>query len=185
MHKINKLTAILKAYRERYGLTQEVVERLAKLKKGLYSRIESEQQSPRTAEIEAISNVYGLEGYQMSNPKYRMPSIKKLPNETQKAILEIKKKKTQTRTNQNKIDLGKEIDILINTGKLDKPITAKKLFDFLPEPVKTAIKNDATKITDILTRSPKNKVIQKVSKPKGETAAGNWYQKIEEEMGDN
>lgn len=174
-HK-NDLNHIFKAYRIHYGLTQEAVERLAKLKKNQYSRIESGRQEGKAPDIDAICSVYGLKNYQMANPKQRKPSVKNLPLSTQKAILEIKQIGKQPRENQKKIDLGKEIDKLISMGRFDKPITAKKLLAFLPDEVKENINHNASRITDLLKRSPRSQIIKIVARPEGEKGAGNWYQ---------
>lgn len=172
------LNIIFKAYRLHYGLTQEVVERLAKLKKNQYSRIESGRQEGKSTEIDAICSVYGLKNYQMANPKRRKPSLKNLPVSTQKAIFEIKQIGIQPRENQKKINLGKEIDNLISMGILDRPITAKKLLAFLPNEVKEKINHDSSRITDLLRRYPRNQIIKIVAKPEGEIGAGNWYQRL-------
>lgn len=174
----NDLNIILKAYRLHYGLTQETVERLAKLKKNKYSRIESGRQEGKSADIDAICSVYGLKNYQMANPKYRKPSVKNLPVVTQKAVLEAKQIGKHPRESQKKIDLGKEIDNLISMGKVDKPITAKQLLAFLPDEVKENINHDPSRITDLLKRSPRNQIIKIVTKPDGEKGAGNWYQRL-------
>lgn len=175
----NGLTDIFKAYRVHYGLTQEAVEELAKFTNNKYSRIESGRQEPKAADTKAISKVYGLESYQMTNPKYPKPIIKKLPIETQKAILKIRSVGIQLRSVQNKIDLGKEIDKLIELGKLDDPITARELFSLLPEVVKNSFtKKGPSKVTDFLTRPPRNEIIKIVDRPEGRTDIGNWYQKI-------
>ncbi|RNL83714.1 XRE family transcriptional regulator [Sinomicrobium pectinilyticum] len=179
MNENKRLRDVFKEYRLHYKLTQEVVEQLAKLKKNQYSRIESGKQTPTPQEIENIANVYGLHNFQIMNPKQRKPSIKKLPLETQKAILDIEKAGTKPKREHKKIDLGKEIDKLIDDGKLNNPITAKKLLEFLPVAVREDINNESMRITDLLCRSPRNKRVKIVDKPEGEQGAGNWYQLLE------
>jgi len=170
------LEEIFKEYRLHFGLTQSAVEQLAKLKKNQYSRFESGRQKPKPHQTKAIAGVYGREDYQLINPKLRKPSLKSLPLKTQQAILDIKNSGTQPREKHDKVDLGKEIDKLIADGNLNKPITAKKLLEFLPIAVKEEIKYESRRITDLLKRPPRNQIVKIVKKPEGETGAGNWYQ---------
>ncbi|SKB62755.1 Helix-turn-helix domain-containing protein [Parapedobacter luteus] len=167
---------LFKEYRLHFGLTQNAVEQLAKLKKNQYSRFESGRQKPRPHETKAVASIYGLEDYQLMNPNQRKPSLKSLPIKTQHAILNIRKSGTQPREKHEKIDLGKEIDKLIATGKLSRPITAKRLLELLPIAVREEINNESRRITDLLKRPPRCNKVKVVEKPEGETGAGNWYQ---------
>lgn len=173
------LPELFKEYRIHFGLTQEIVEKLAKLKKNQYSRFESGRQIPRSNETKSVSKVYGLEIYQMTNPKHPKPSFKNLPIDTQEAIRKLMCSGSKPRVFQNKINLGKEIDKLIRSGKMNQPITARELYLLLPDTVKERINNGVSKVTDFLTRSPRNKIIKVVDRPKGKTGPGNWYQKID------
>ena len=120
-----------------------------------------------------------MKNYQIANPKHRKPSIKKLPVETQEAIFDIENEGTKPREVHKKIDLGKEIDKLINAGKLNNPITAKKLLELLPDAVREHINDESIRITDFLGRPPRSKRVKIVDKPEGEEGTGNWYQLIQ------
>lgn len=170
------IEGIFREYRLHYGLTQNAIEELAQLKKNQYSRLESGRQKPRPHETDAIARVYGLNDYQMMNPKQRKPSLKSLPIQTQQAISDSKLSGTKPRERHDKIDLGKEIDKLIRAGKLDTPISAKKLMNLLPKSVRDGINNESRRITDLLSRPPRSNEVKIVNKPKGETGGGNWYQ---------
>lgn len=176
MAESNGIEKIFKEYRLHFGLTQNAVEQLANLKQNQYSRFESGRQKPKPHQIKAISGVYGLEDYQLMNPKHRKPSFKSLPFETQQAISDIKSVGTQPREKHEKIDLGKEIDKLIAAGKLNEPTTAKRLLEFMPIHVREEINNESRRITDLLNRPPRNQIVKIVKKPESETGAGNWYQ---------
>ncbi|MGV3762702.1 helix-turn-helix domain-containing protein [Parapedobacter sp.] len=167
---------IFKEYRLHFGLTQRAVEQLANLKENQYSRFESGRQKPKPHHIKAIAGVYGREDYQLMNPKHRKPSLKSLPLKTQQAISDIKDSGTLPKEKHDKVDLGKEIDKLIEDGNLNKPITAKKLLEFLPIAVRKEINNESRRITDLLRRPPRCNKVKIVEKPEGETGAGNWYQ---------
>lgn len=172
------LPELFKEYRLHFGLTQEIVGKLAKLKKNQYSRFESGRQMLKSNEARSISKVYGLEIYQITNPKHPKPSLKNLPIDTQEAIRKIIHAGSKPRVFHNKISLGKEIDKLISSDKMNQPITARELYLLLPDTVKERVNNGISKITDFLTRSPRNKIIKIVDRPEGKTGPGNWYQKI-------
>ncbi|WP_262248407.1 hypothetical protein [Parapedobacter soli] len=69
-----------------------------------------------------------------------------------------------------------DVIAIIEEGNLNKPITAKKLLEFLPIAVRKEINNESRRITDLLRRPPRCNKVKIVEKPGGETRADNWYQ---------
>lgn len=168
MDENKRFTDIIKEYRLEFNLTQESVETLAELKPLQYSRIESGKQNPGLDDLENISGVYGLKGYELLNPKQKKPTYKNLPQGTKDLIDKLKEEGISPKHQFKKIELGKHLDKLIEEGLLNKPISAKSIFEKLPPEVQIAIK-EPRKITDLFNRPPRNGYIQKSGKSGNET----------------
>lgn len=148
-------------YRKHFGLTQQIVADIANMKQSEYSDFESGKRPLHLNDADDISKrVYGM-GYKTfakNNEKY--PAMAELPQATQEAIQMIKEKGTKLRTSEGK--LANALDNLISTGKLDHPITAKEVFELMPPEIQEHSKEN--EITNLLGKSPRNKIIEQVGK---------------------
>lgn len=168
MDENKRFREIIKLYRLEFNLTQDSVELLAQLKPLQYSRIESGKQNPDLQDVARISQVYGLKCYELLNPAQPNPSYKNLPKETQKMIKKLKEEGVSPKHELKKAELGKHLDKLIETGLLNRPVSAKVIFDNLPQEIQNTIK-EPRKITDLFNRSPRNGYVQKYGKSGSET----------------
>ncbi|SDE94569.1 Helix-turn-helix [Mucilaginibacter pineti] len=155
-----KYRTIIKKYRRHFGLLQGDIASLLDIDENRYSGIESGRRTLDINISDEIAGLYNLKYYKMGNPSQVIPKIEDLPKATQEIIatrvgLGIKLKNTDR-------NLGFYLDQLINGKGLDEPITAKEIWEQLPENVKKS--SSPTEITNLFNKKPRNKIITKVDK---------------------
>lgn len=155
-----KYRTVIKKYRKHFGLLQGDIAILLSIDESRYSGIESGRRTLDINTSDEIAGVYNLKYYKMGNPSQALPEIEQLPKATQDIVaLRMKLGVKLKNTDRN---LGFYLDSLINEKRLDKPITAKEIWEQLPDNIKKSC--SPTEITNLFNKKPRNKIIEKVDK---------------------
>jgi transcriptional regulator with XRE-family HTH domain len=155
-----KYRAIIKKYRKHFGLLQGDISTLLAIDESRYSGIESGRRTLDINIADDIARAYNRKYYEMGNPDKSIPEIEHLPKGTQEII--ALRKKLGVKIKNTDRNLGYYLDRLINEKKLNEPITAKELWEQLPDNIKKS--SSPTEITNLFNKNPRNKTIEKVDK---------------------
>lgn len=112
---------------------------------------------------EKYSNFFGTRYYELANPNFPMPNFESLPNTTKEAILHRKNIGTKIIERNYENDIAGNLDKIIDeTDLLLKPSTAEELRLQFPENIRDKITTN--RITNLLKKSGRNKIVIKVGK---------------------
>lgn len=153
----------VKKYLKHFGLTEGDLSRLINSNTNTVHEILSGQKGIVLNSAEKISNIFGLRYFEFGNPLFPIPVIKKLPEETRKFIENRKKRGVQVIIRNYDNDIAGNLDKIINeTDVLHHPVTAEEIRLSFPKDIRDTIK--ATRVTDLLKKSGRDKVVVKVDK---------------------
>jgi len=107
-----------------------------------------------------IASIFGLTYYEFGNPLHPYPKFDDLPLETQIAI--TKRKEIGNPNRDYSKDLAGNLDKILSTDYLSMPRTAEEIWQQLPINVRETI--GPTRVTDLLGKNPRNKMVTKVGK---------------------
>ncbi|NVM62249.1 hypothetical protein FHW88_000525 [Mucilaginibacter sp. SG538B] len=109
--------------------------------------------------LEKIAAFFGLKYYEMGNPNFPIPPEDKLPTTTKLVIAKRKVEGEPKKYSDHR--LTEALDAVLSGSYLEEPRTSKQILTQLPEDVRTAIKNEARRITDLLKREPRCFLVKK------------------------
>ncbi|GHE42453.1 helix-turn-helix domain-containing protein [Sphingobacterium griseoflavum] len=104
-----------------------------------------------------IANVFSVHYYNFADPSYPLPEERHLLQSTRTKIEKRKTIGVITRDNSNL--LARELDKLIAQDVLSHPVTASALHKLMH---KSLADRNATEITNLLNKPPRNKIIKKL-----------------------
>lgn len=133
-----------KTIRLHYGLDQDDLASLSAMTQSEYSSLESGNKNYSVEKLEQVSTVYGLEYYEIGNPKTKYPLFSKLPIETQQKIKGRKKPVSV----YNEWDLTNHLLLVLSKCKKDSIFTPSDIFNLLDIDLKEGIKKPS-RITDL------------------------------------
>lgn len=143
----------LKYLRLKFKLSQEIIAKIAGIIQSDYSAFERLKRKLNLDDANKISTrVWGVSYKNFVEFSKEEIDLKKLPLPTQVAIAESTGGKLRSTENL----LAKELDRLISEGYLNKPTTAKHLHSQMDKKIE---KRKFTEITNLLSKSPRNKII--------------------------
>nr|WP_068892565.1 hypothetical protein [Pedobacter panaciterrae] len=152
-------------YLKHFGLIEADLARLIKSNTDDIKEILEGKKGVVLKSAERISNVFGLRYFEFGNPKFKLPNIKDLPDQTRDLILN-RKEKGVTQINRNYgIDLAGNLDKILNSTFLSTPHTAEEIWAQLPEEVRSKV--EPRRVTDLLGKSPRNFMIEKIPPASG------------------
>jgi hypothetical protein len=150
-------------YLRHFGLIEADIARLVKSNTDDIREILDGQKGVVLKTAEKISNAFGLRYFELGNPKFPLPKIKQLPEETQDAIKYRKEKGTAQIVRNYDNDIAGNLDrIIYETDLLHQPVTAEEIRLHFPEDIRDTIK--ATRITDLLKKSGRDQLVIQVDK---------------------
>jgi transcriptional regulator with XRE-family HTH domain len=160
----------LKAYRTAAGISQDRLAKAMMMQQSYIGYIEKAETGIGIDKMAEISSCFGLKYYDFANPQFPIPSKNSL-RENLRIYLISKNIDPSYLDDEEAPNYAKNMDIYLGTNKLEEPKTSyeiaqdyKIMFDEHIEP---------SKVTDILTKAPRNKMVD-VKKP--EVGRGNLYQ---------
>ncbi|WP_214228827.1 helix-turn-helix transcriptional regulator [Pedobacter sp. B4-66] len=153
-----------RVYREHFNLNQEDLATLMDILQPDYSEIESAKKSIGLDRAQLVATVYGIKYYSMADPNYPIPQFDQLPIATQNAI-SIRKEVGLNPRDYN-VNLADNLNNVLNSDFLNTPHTAEEIWAQLPEEVRNKV--EPRRITDLLGKSPRNSIIQKIPASAGE-----------------
>jgi hypothetical protein len=153
-------------YLTHFGLIEADLARLIKFNTDDIKEILEGKKGVVLKSAERISNVFGLRYFELGNPKFEIPKVKDLPKQTTDLILNRKEKGVPQVNRNYGIDLAGNLDIILNSGFLNTPHTAEEIWAQLPEEVRNKV--EPRRITDLLGKSPRNSMIEKIPASAGE-----------------
>ena len=133
-----------KKIRLHYGLDQDDLASLSAMTQSEYSGLESGSKNYNVERLEQVSAVYGLEYYEIGNPKTKYPLFNKLPIETQQKIKGRKKPVSV----YNELDLSNHLLLVLSKWEEDSIFTPSDIFSLLAKDLKEGIKK-SSRITDL------------------------------------
>ena len=150
-------------YLKHFGLIGADIARLSKLNTASMEDMLNGSKGIVLKTAEKISNAFGLRYFELGNPKFPLPKIKQLPQETQDAI-KYRKEKGNTQIVRNyDNDIAGNLDwIIYETDLLHQPVTAEEIRLSFPLDIRDAIKS--TRITDLLKKSGRDRFVVQVGK---------------------
>lgn len=167
--------AQLRKYREKVELTQDEFAELHNTGGSFINLVENGKTAVSIDLLEAYASTFGVRYYQMGNPKFRLPSLNKMPDELHKYLKKVKRKR-KDRRNQPRQPLADYLDKIIVTDYLKTPRTGAMIAAKIKEAYDVG--TTSGKVTALLTRHPRNQQVKRVDRPEGAKGGGNWYQLI-------
>ncbi|WP_442588246.1 hypothetical protein ACSBL2_19590 [Pedobacter sp. AW31-3R] len=153
----------VKKYLEHFGLTEGDLSRLINSNTNKIQDILSGKTGIVLNSAEKISNVFGLRYFELGNPLFSIPLIEYLPEETQKFIEKRKVRGIPVINRNYSNDIAGNLDKIINESDvLHFPVTAEEIRLRLPKEIRDTIK--ASRITDLLKKSGRDKIVIQVDK---------------------
>lgn len=158
----------LKKYLEHFGLIEtDIAKAIGSSSKKIVEIING-QKGVMLETIDTISGLFKLTYYEMGNPNFPFPSFQDLPLKMQGII--SKRKELGFVDRDYGFDLGGKLDLVIASDFLEIPRTSEAISMYIEGQVGREIQ--AVRITDLLGRSPRNKLVIKVGKERSK----NLYQ---------
>lgn len=99
---------------------------------------------------ERIANLFGLRYFEFGNPKFPLPKVNDLPQDTQIAIEQRKKKGNPEIIRNNDLNLGIHVRKVLESKKLASEFASSDILRLLPDEVKNQI--TSRRITDLLRK---------------------------------
>jgi len=152
--------AQLKRYLDHFGLIEIDIAYLIGSNSNSIDNIVKGDRGVVLKTVEKIANFFGLSYYEMGNPDFPFPAVSNLPKPTQLAIL--KRKDLGVPDRDYEFDLAGKLDIVIASDFLQVARTSEAIAKQIEDGGGGQI--DAVRITDLLGRSPRNKIVVKVGK---------------------
>lgn len=100
--------------------------------------------------INKISGLFGLSYYEFGDPKFPLPKVNDLPQDTQIAIEQRKKKGNPEIIRNNDLNLGIHVRKVLESKKLLLEFASSDILQLLPDEVKNQI--TSRRITDLLRK---------------------------------
>ena len=165
MNNINRdilaeFVAQIQKYLQHFGLTEADLGALIGTSSGDIKGMLNSTKSVGLIRLDRIASIFGLTYYEFGNPSHPYPKFRNLPIDTQSAIL--KRKEAGTPNRDYSKDLPGNLDKILSTDYLSIPRTAEEIWQQLPNSLKHKI--GSTRVTDLLGREPRNKMVTKVGK---------------------
>ena len=172
----NVFGAQLRLYREKVGLTQAEFANLHKTDKSFITKVENGKVAIGIDLMDAYAASFGIAYYEMGNPHFRIPPLRRMPAALHEYLAAIKaERKSRKLAPGLKITLY--LDPVIDSDFLQTPQTARMIADEIKQRFNVTI--PPGRITAELTRAPRNEKVKRVSQALDGTAARNWYQLVE------
>lgn len=153
----------VKKYLKHFQLTESDLSRLINSNTNDIQEILSGDKGVVLKSAEKISSVFGLRYFELGNPRFSIPDIERLPDQTRKVIIDRKKKGVPVIIRNYENDIAGNLDRIINESSLfHSPVTAEEIRLVFPEDIRDTIK--ATRITDLLKKSGRDQYVVKVGK---------------------
>lgn len=153
----------LSKYLRHFGLTGGDLARLINSNTDDIREIMAGSKGTVLKSAEKISNVFGLRYFELGNPLFSIPLIEYLPEETQKFIEKRKVRGVPVINRNYSNDIAGNLDKIINESDvLHFPVTAEEIRLRLPKEIRDTIK--ASRITDLLKKSGRDKIVIQVDK---------------------
>jgi len=168
--------AQLKKYRVKAGLTQGEFADLHNTGGPFINLVENGKTAVSIDLLEAYAATFGVEYYEMGNPKYRIPSLRRMPEALHEYIAQVKEAR-KARKLEPGLKITAYLDPIIDSGFLKTPKTARMIAEEIERLYDVTI--PPGRITAELTKPPRNEKVKIVDRPEGRTEPGNWYQRVD------
>ena len=159
----NRVRHLIKKYRVHFKLSQPDLVKLTDIRQSTYRGMEEGTSIVDLERINKIAKVYGLKLWEFINPEQEIPDFEYLAAKTKKLILA--KGTNKNTVKYSNIQLPKNIEIVLNSGKLPKEFTPTDIWELLPPAIRDKIAS--IRVTDSLKKGSLSKKIEYTGKKRG------------------
>lgn len=147
---LNEFGSQLTRYLSHFGLSEADLAKLIKSNTDDIREILEARKGVVLKTAEKISNLFGLRYFEFGNPKFPLPKVKDLPQDTQIAIEQRKKKGNPEIVRNNDLNLGIHVRKVLESKKLPLEFASSDILQLLPDEVKNQI--TSRRITDLFRK---------------------------------
>src|SRR5690606_6939216 len=154
------------------GITQEEFAAIHKTDRSFIAKVENGKTAISIDLMEAYSGSFGVEYYEMGNPKFRIPTLSKMPAALRQYIAEVKEAR-KARKLKPVLTITTSPAPILDSDFLQTPQTARMIADET-ERIST-VSIPPGRVTAERTKPPRNEKVKIVDRPADRTELGNWY----------